>query len=269
MQHVNPLAKTTHTEQNAEPTILGAFKEVPEELVLRIFSELSNPRDLASLSATCLDLLRITRDNSLWKSLFTAHFPTAASKTEPSSSLCYVDAYKRSFVLSKNQRTGWHRLQTVGSHKGMISCVDGNDQFLCSGASDGTLKIWDITTHQPVKTLEGYRKEVVSVQFVGSLLYTASYAGDVKVWDTTSWECVQEIKTTVSECCQMQVVDDFLYIAEASFLNPAHIHIYDLTEKKMIQSFPCLMLPGQIFFSQVERKWTFVGSPDEESPCII
>ena len=65
----------------------------------------------------------------------------------------------------------------------------GNNQ-LASGSADKTIKIWDVTSGKCVRTLEGHKHAVVSLQVLGNnQLASGSGDCDIKIWDVTSGKC--------------------------------------------------------------------------------
>lgn len=63
-----------------------------------------------------------------------------------------------------------------------------NSQIL-SGAGDGILTVWDANTEKPLRSFQGHKKNVQSVEYSrdGSLALTCSWDGTVKVWNTKTW----------------------------------------------------------------------------------
>src|SRR5262249_1757311 len=56
---------------------------------------------------------------------------------------------------------------------------------LAAEGKEKTVKVWDVTTGQPIRTLTGHTKEVWSVAFSpdGKQLASASDGGEVIIWD--------------------------------------------------------------------------------------
>ncbi|NJL63737.1 MAG: WD40 repeat domain-containing protein, partial [Methylacidiphilales bacterium] len=83
--------------------------------------------------------------------------------------------------------------------KGHIEWVYGvrnspNNKIVASASSDGTVKLWDVTTGRDIKTLKGHTDEVISVSFSpnGETVASASRDKTVKLWDVKTG---REIKT--------------------------------------------------------------------------
>jgi WD40 repeat protein len=62
---------------------------------------------------------------------------------------------------------------------GVAWSADG--RTLASAGADGVVKIWDVTTGDRKKNIEGYEKEVTAVRFVGATANLLTSSGDNKV----------------------------------------------------------------------------------------
>ena len=80
-------------------------------------------------------------------------------------------------------------IQTLESHSGEVNSVvfspDGN--FLASGSTDDTVKLWNSTTGHLQSTLEGHAGSVLSTVFSrdGALILSGSSDDTLNLWDTT------------------------------------------------------------------------------------
>lgn len=78
---------------------------------------------------------------------------------------------------------------TLYGHLGPVTSVDfsPDGKLIASGSTDTSVKIWDATTGQEMRTLWGDSGEISSVAFdpKGSRFVSASITGAIKVWDVT------------------------------------------------------------------------------------
>ncbi|MFB2768952.1 hypothetical protein ACE1AT_06600 [Pelatocladus sp. BLCC-F211] len=85
---------------------------------------------------------------------------------------------------------------TLGGHAKWVYGVSfsPNGKMLASASADKTVKLWDTSTGQEIKTLTGHTDSVYGVSFSpdGKMLATASRDNTVKLWDTSTGK---EIKT--------------------------------------------------------------------------
>lgn len=81
-------------------------------------------------------------------------------------------------------------LQTLVGHDGAVitcACSPNGSTFL-SGGEDGTLRLWDSRTGQPIWTLAGHAGPVLSCAYApdGSAILSGSVDRTIKVWDAAS-----------------------------------------------------------------------------------
>ena len=105
-------------------------------------------------------------------------------------------------VILWDARTGeW--IATLEGHRTVFHVEGGTDTILsyvrsvsfspdgallASGASDSTVKLWDVATRRQIATLKGHRSQVSSVSFSpdGTLLASGSWDRTVKLWDVAT-----------------------------------------------------------------------------------
>ncbi|MGH8887758.1 MAG: pentapeptide repeat-containing protein, partial [Egibacteraceae bacterium] len=67
--------------------------------------------------------------------------------------------------------------------------------LLASGCADGTVRVWDAATGEPVRTLTGHTGPVLGVAFSPDSRWLATASADrtVRVWDAARGECVRTL----------------------------------------------------------------------------
>ena len=68
--------------------------------------------------------------------------------------------------------------------------------FLASGSIDKTIKLWNATTGECLRTLDGHSSYVHSVAFSpdGTTLASGSYDMTIKLWNTNTGECLRTLE---------------------------------------------------------------------------
>jgi WD40 repeat protein/tRNA A-37 threonylcarbamoyl transferase component Bud32 len=83
------------------------------------------------------------------------------------------------------------RVGTLKAHEGGLLCaaVSPDDRFLVTADRKGVIKVWDLATLQPVRTLTGHTDEVQRAVFSpdGRTLATCSTDRTVRLWDVATW----------------------------------------------------------------------------------
>lgn len=79
-------------------------------------------------------------------------------------------------------------------HLDEITSVDFSGEYIASGSSDNTVKIWDIKTMALLVTLKGHSAGIVDLSFSPDGGYLATSDGNnlLKIWDTGNWKCVKD-----------------------------------------------------------------------------
>ena len=81
-------------------------------------------------------------------------------------------------------------IATLEGHGHVYSVLFSPDgtTLASSGSRDGTVKLWDVATHENIATLEGHTHDVNSVSFSpdGTTLASGSRDNTVKLWDVAT-----------------------------------------------------------------------------------
>ena len=82
-------------------------------------------------------------------------------------------------------------------HEGSVwsVAIDSSARIVLSGSSDGTVRVWDVSTGQHVRTLSGHQGWVNSVALSadGTRALSGSSDGTVRVWDVSTGQPVETL----------------------------------------------------------------------------
>jgi hypothetical protein len=111
------------------------------------------------------------------------------------------------YVVRLEPGTG--KRQFVGKHNRPVLSVCGLEGgLLASGASDHTVRIWDVKSGEALRTLEGHSNGVLSVcGLEGGLLASGASDHTVRIWDVTRGEGVRTLEghgNAVSSVCGLE-----------------------------------------------------------------
>jgi hypothetical protein len=74
--------------------------------------------------------------------------------------------------------------------------ISPDGSLVASGSDDSTVKLWDVTTGQLLRMLEGHQEAVLSVSFSGDgrVVASGSDDGTVKLWDATTGQLLHSLE---------------------------------------------------------------------------
>lgn len=102
---------------------------------------------------------------------------------------------------------------TFVGHQGPVwaLCVS-NGEWLYSGSSDKTIKVWDTqSTYNCVKTMDGHAGIVLTLCSDGKRLYSGSSDCTINVWDCSSLEFVDKIRGHANPVCTLVAKKSMLF----------------------------------------------------------
>ncbi|CCE61784.1 hypothetical protein TPHA_0B01120 [Tetrapisispora phaffii CBS 4417] len=91
-----------------------------------------------------------------------------------------VQTIDLSFIKSRNN--DFYSNQLLGE-KPLVGAIQCFDAALATGTKDGIVRLWDLRSGVPVRTLEGHTDAVTALKFDSSSIVTASSDKQVRIWD--------------------------------------------------------------------------------------
>lgn len=174
---------------------------------------------LKSAELVCKEWLRVISDRMLWKKLIERKVRTAVlwrGLSERREWIQYLfkprpgtlhppHAFYRSLYpritndiesIENNWRNGHHMLKRINcrseNSKG-VYCLQYDEDKIVSGLRDNTIKIWDRSDLQCVKTLTGHTGSVLCLQYDDKVIISGSSDSTVRVWDVITGDLVNTL----------------------------------------------------------------------------
>lgn len=74
-------------------------------------------------------------------------------------------------------------VRTLMGHKRGIACLQYRDNLVVSGSSDNTIRLWNVELGTCIRVLEGHEELVRCIRFDDKRIVSGAYDGKIKVWD--------------------------------------------------------------------------------------
>ncbi|KAF1334888.1 hypothetical protein FI667_g1525, partial [Globisporangium splendens] len=119
-------------------------------------------------------------------------------------------------VWDAHFRAGQSYVHALRDHGGPVQCVSLGgpaDPNICTGSSDGIVRVWDLryVDKGPRLTLSGHIGPVTCLQRDFTKLVSGSEDGSLRVWDMHSGVCIKEVKAHLSGVTCIALRDSFVY----------------------------------------------------------
>ncbi|XP_065899711.1 E3 ubiquitin-protein ligase TRAF7-like [Dysidea avara] len=119
---------------------------------------------------------------------------------------------------------------TFVGHDGPIWALVLAGEFLFSGSSDNTIKVWDVAqSFKCVKTLTGHESTVLALCNHGDNMYSGSADQTIKVWNIKTLEVVDTIKAHDNHVCTLACSGNLLFSGSLK-----SIKVWDLLTHKLV-----------------------------------
>jgi len=87
--------------------------------------------------------------------------------------------------------------ETLTDHGGPISTLVASEEFLFSGSTDMTVKVWELNTLKVKHTFTGHTQQITSISksHDNKIICSGSSDCSIKVWDVENLTCLSTINT--------------------------------------------------------------------------
>ncbi|XP_014663646.1 PREDICTED: E3 ubiquitin-protein ligase TRAF7-like [Priapulus caudatus] len=118
---------------------------------------------------------------------------------------------------------------TFVGHMGPVWCLCTHGDYLFSGSSDNTIKVWDTsTTYKCIKTLERHTGIVLALCVYGNRLFSGSADNMINVWDLSTFECVRTIQANDNHVCTLVPSHNCLFSGSLKVIKVWDINTFEL-----------------------------------------
>ena len=124
--------------------------------------------------------------------------PATATSTETATAEAPTEASARAHTGDKTQRQRLHIVRSLDGNADWVNAVSfsPDGQYALSGATDNSVKLWEVVTGRQIQTFTGLDSQPISVALSpdGSYLVSESSNGHVQLWNVDSGDIVRSFE---------------------------------------------------------------------------
>jgi len=186
-------------------------------------------RDLCKVAGVSKLFRRLSCSNVLWERLYKNRWISDAKEVADSTDVYWYNCYAQKAATTSNWMRGKYNVVNLPGHKSSLKSVLLHPDFIITGSSDKTVKIWDRRFNQLQRTLTGPNSGIVGMNLESDVLYCAYRNGTVKTFDITTGDSYLE-----AQCSSL--VEGFYASENRAYCWDISIDIWDLKSKTKVKT---------------------------------
>ncbi|XP_062620019.1 E3 ubiquitin-protein ligase TRAF7-like [Saccostrea cucullata] len=121
---------------------------------------------------------------------------------------------------------------TFVGHQGPVWCLTEYGDFLFSGSSDKTIKVWDTgNNYRCIKTMEGHTGIVLALCTWGNKLYSGSQDCRIRVWNIENFEKENSVEAHENPVCTLTSAKNMLFSGSLKVIKVWDAHTMELKKE--------------------------------------
>ncbi|WP_017303042.1 ankyrin repeat domain-containing protein [Spirulina subsalsa] len=156
---------------------------------------------------------------------------------EPRSLALWTELYTR--LPRGPLQDAWEAFTLTGHYKAMTTVAFSADsQWLVSGSSDRTLKLWNVATGEAVRQFYQMGQEAITiVQFSpdGQYIFAGTSAGKVHIWEIESGICLYNLTVDSQGITALAVSPDGLYLMTGGY--QGRVQLWEIATGRCLRTF--------------------------------
>lgn len=143
------------------------IKELPSEISLYILSFIDSPSTLIRASTVSKYWNKLIKDDTLWRTLCQSHQYISLDAMDIQD-FCYRNHFKRMYSIGKAWIKGGNVTTIDNSFSpGLVTSLQFDEKYIVVGSDNHRIEVFDTSTGNKIKTLEGHEGGVWALQFKG------------------------------------------------------------------------------------------------------
>ncbi|RUS79841.1 hypothetical protein EGW08_012405 [Elysia chlorotica] len=117
-------------------------------------------------------------------------------------------------------------------HLGPVWCLCAMGDYLFSGSTDTTIKVWDTSSsYKCVKTMEGHTGIVLALCTYGHNLFSGSHDRTIIVWNVDTYESTHVFKAHDNPVCTLVAASNMLFSGSLKVIRVYDVHTFELKKE--------------------------------------